>query len=507
MNTLQMHLRLTVVLAFLATLLAACGGSQPGTTAEGTAAPGTSAPAAQETSAATAENVGATTPPETVVTAPVPTDDLTTSSEGTAATAAATGVATAAAATAASGEGVTLRWRTRPDNQAEIDVYQQVSDSLDEQLEGVSLEYEPGGSESASYQDVLKTELASGTAPDVFWIPGTDIADFATRGLILNLREQADATEGYSDSDFYEGPMFHLTFDPETNQTGQALWGLPRDVSTFVLYLNLDLIEQAGAPDPRELAEQGNWNWDTFLETAIAINNLGGDVKGYGQNAWWGPTGYWVNAAGGGFFNEDRTACALDSDASVQGLEFQSRIYNEFNVAVPYGEDAEPPFLAGNVGMFQNGRWAVPGVRAGANFNFDVVKLPDGPGGPANWLFWGAYVVNANTEHPEEAWQLVQALTSADVQGQISELGVNVPSRVSEEATERFLTFTPPENNQAYIQGLTENPTAEGPLWAGSWPEYDKITGDKITALLNGDLSIDEFRSTVCEEANTVFNQ
>ena len=60
----------------------------------------------------------------------------------------------------------------------------------------------------------MKTELAAGTAPDVFWIPGTDIADFATRGLILDMREMADATAGYSDDDFSAGPMFHVTYLP-----------------------------------------------------------------------------------------------------------------------------------------------------------------------------------------------------------------------------------------------------------------------------------------------------
>lgn len=68
-------------------------------------------------------------------------------------------------------DDVSLRWRTRPDNQAEIDVYNSVSESIDEAWDGVSLEYEPGGSETSTYQDVLVTELEAGTAPDVFWIP------------------------------------------------------------------------------------------------------------------------------------------------------------------------------------------------------------------------------------------------------------------------------------------------------------------------------------------------
>ena len=108
-------------------------------------------------------------------------------------------------------QDVTLRWRTRPDNQAEIDVYQNASETIDNEFEGVTLQYEPGGSESASYQDVLVTEIEAGTAPDVFWIPGTDVARFAEAGLILNLNEYSSADSDFSADDFYAGPMEFLT--------------------------------------------------------------------------------------------------------------------------------------------------------------------------------------------------------------------------------------------------------------------------------------------------------
>jgi len=404
-------------------------------------------------------------------------------------------------------EDVTIRWRTRPDNQEEADVYQNISDDLMGGMDGVVLVYEPGGSETASYQDVLKTELASGTAPDVFWIPGTDVADFATRDLLLEMRELADGTAGHSDDDFYPGPMFHLTFDPESGNDGETLWGLPRDVSTFALYLNLDLIAEAGAEDPRELEAAGEWDWDAFLEVAEAVDALGDDIKGYGANAWWAPYDAWMNAAGGGFFNADRTACNLDSAESLEGLAFEQDLYTGVDVAVPYGEDSEPPYRAGNLGMFQNGRWATPGART-VDFDWDVVGLPEGPAGnPGNWLFWGAYVVNADTEHPEEAWELVQALTTAETQGTVSAIGANIPSRVSQEALDAFLTFTPPENNQAFLDGLTRDPVSEGPLWTGSWPEYVTVMDAAISSLLTGETTVDEFAASVCDEANKAFTQ
>ena len=407
-------------------------------------------------------------------------------------------------------EEITLRWRTRPDNQAEIDVYQKASDAIQAKMTGVKLTYEPGGSESSSYQDVLKTEIGAGTAPDVFWIPGTDVAEFATRGLILDLSAMATKTEGFSVADFYPGPMYHLTFNPETSKSGAdsgKMWGLPRDVSTFVLYLNLDLIAEAGADDPRELAKNGEWTWDKFLEVAQKVRGLGSDIYGYGANAWWGPYGVWLNGAGGSFFNTDRTACNLDSAESLAGLTFQRSLYVDNDVAVPYGEDSEPPFMAGRVAMFQNGRWGTPGIRANAKFNWDAVELPTGPKGMGNWLFWGAYVVNAKTAHPEEAWKLVQMLTTAETQGMISALGTNIPSRVSQEALDKFLTFTPPQNNQAFLNGLSQNPFAEGPLWAGSWPEFDAAMGPAIQAVLTGQKTVDEFAATICAEANKAFNK
>ena len=112
--------------------------------------------------------------------------------------------------------------------------------------------------------------------------------------------------------------MFHLTYDPEAGEAGGPLWGLPRDVSTFGLYLNNDLILEAGAEDPRELSANGEWTWEKFIEVGEAVAALGPDVKAYGQSNWWGPYGVWMNGTGGGFFTEDRMACALDTPKVVR---------------------------------------------------------------------------------------------------------------------------------------------------------------------------------------------
>jgi len=150
--------------------------------------------------------------------------------------------------------------------------------------------------------------------------------------------------------------------------------------------------------------------------------------------------------------------------------------------------------------MFMNGRWATPGTRTGANFNWDVVELPAGPAGSVDWLFWGAYVVNANTENPEQAFALVEELTSVDTQGKISALGANIPSRQSEEALEAFAGFTPPENAQAFINGIQNDPATEGPLWKGDWPAFSTTTDAAVNAVITGQRTIEDFQANICAE-------
>ena len=87
--------------------------------------------------------------------------------------------------TQAPAEMVTIRWRTRPDNQAEQDVYQKISDDLSAKLalQGIKLQYDPAP--VTGYEDKLKAEFSAGTAPDIVWIPGASTADYASLGVIM----------------------------------------------------------------------------------------------------------------------------------------------------------------------------------------------------------------------------------------------------------------------------------------------------------------------------------
>ena len=192
------------------------------------------------------------------------------------------------AAQAPAGEEVTIRWRTRPSDASEQKVYEELNKLANDTLnsKGIKVAYDPGVNQG--YFEKLKTELASGNAPDIFWVGGVETADFAATGLLMDLKPLIDKDASFVLADFYKQTVDELTNDGK-------IWGLPRDISTMVTYYNADLFKAAGLPTPKELAEQGKWNWETLLDSAKKLTDPAKQQYGVGFGNWWGPVwGYFT---------------------------------------------------------------------------------------------------------------------------------------------------------------------------------------------------------------------
>jgi len=405
---------------------------------------------------------------------------------------------TAAPAESGAAGGTTIRWRTRPGDAAEQQVYEELNTLVNDQLssQGISATYDPAPNQG--YFEKLKTELAAGNAPDIFWIGGVELADFVNTGQILDLKPLVDADSDFDIGVFYPNVIEQLTRDGK-------LYGLPRDISTMVVYYNADMFEAAGLETPKELAAAGNWNWDTMLEAAKQLTDPAQQQYGIGFGNWWGPGwGYFINAAGGSPFNAERTGCALNSPEAVQGATFAQNLYNE-NLLPAGDADGEALFNAGKVGMYFNGRWFAPGVRTNAQFNWDVAEMPQGET-KSTWLFWGPYLVNAKTANPEAAWQVLKVLTSAEATGKVASLGSNIPPRSDEAAVNAFLSATPPENNQAYLAGVPYA-ALEAPVWEGNWADFSGTVQSLWDQMIAGQITPEEFGNQACEQTASTFNQ
>ena len=396
------------------------------------------------------------------------------------------------------GSTITIRWRTRPSDAAEQAVYQALNDAANQQLASKNIKavYDPGVNQD--YEPKLKAELSAGTAPDIAWIPGASTADYVAAGQLLDIKPYLDKDTSLKIADFYPQPVAELTHDGK-------VYGLPRDISTMVTYFNADLFKAAGIPNPKELSDQGKWNWETLLDSAKKLTDASKQQYGLGFGDWWGPAwGYFTNAAGGGMFNKERTACNLNSAESVAGAKYVQDLYTQ--KLVPAGDaDGEALFNAGKVGMYFNGRWFTPGVRTNAKFNWDVAEMPEGKV-KSTWLFWGPYVINAKTANPDAAWEVLKAITAADAMGKVAAMGTNIPSRKDQTAVDAFLKSNPPTNNQAFLKG-TDYAVAEQALYTGNWGDFSGKVQPLWDQMIAGKITPEDFGKQACEQTTGAFTK
>lgn len=419
-------------------------------------------------------------------------------SAGSSATTGGTAAEPTAAPAAATTGGTTIRWRTRPSDSAEQKVYEELNALVNETLKdkGISATYDPAPNQG--YFEKLKTELAAGNAPDIFWVGGVELADFVNTGQILDLKPLIDKDTSFDIKVFYPNVIEQLTRDGK-------IYGLPRDVSTMVTYYNEDMFKAAGLQTPKELAAAGKWNLDALLDAAKKLTDPAKQQYGVGFGNWWGPAwGYFVNVSGGSPFTADRKGCALNTPEAIAGATYVRQLYDE--KLLPAGDqDGEALFNAGNVGMYFNGRWFAPGVRTNAKFAWDVAPMPSDKA-ESTWLFWGPYLVNAKTANSEAAWEVLKILTSAEATGKVAALGTNIPPRSDKAAVDAFLSATPPANNQAYLDGIPYA-ALEAPVWDGSWADFNSTTQSLWDQMIAGQITPEEFGNQACEQTADTFNQ
>ena len=100
----------------------------------------------------------------------------------------------------------------------------------------------------ADYWPKLMSMLAAGTPPDVFYMGFPEFVEYHAKDTLLNLQPYVDATSNFNASDFFPG-LLDAFRDRETGE----LYGIPKDWSTYVLYYNKEMFEEAGLPTPLSL--------------------------------------------------------------------------------------------------------------------------------------------------------------------------------------------------------------------------------------------------------------
>src|SRR5436190_5223507 len=305
--------------------------------------------------------------------------------------------------------------------------------------------------DSGAMRSKLKTMMAAGTPPDLFYLPPDILPDLATMKLIRPIddyvKKEFDAGKAAWFEDFYPILIRSFRYDIQKQRSGDGpLYGLPKDFTTAVMYVNTDLFTKANVRVPYQ-----GWTWDEFEQTTKKISDLNQLPEFSGRKIYGGFFTLWPDTIrnvvwtyGGDYFGKDFRDVLLDEPPAQEALRMILRarltdktVYNPSGIDKDGGQE----FFTGNIGVIGPiGRWQTPRFKDISNFKWDVVPVPyKNKEFQASQIFMVAWTMCARTKHPDQAFEVMKFLSGGEGMIQMAHAGLAIPPLQSVANSANFL--------------------------------------------------------------------
>jgi multiple sugar transport system substrate-binding protein len=314
----------------------------------------------------------------------------------------------------------------------------------------------------------LARAIATGNAPDITYIDNPEVALFASRGLLLDLKPFIEASDVVKAEDIYPGPLASITYEG-------GIYGLPRGANTIALYYNADMYRAAGL-DPDAPPQ----TWDQLYEAAKILTKPEDNIYGLAFSANGNEEGTfqflpWVQMTGGDYDNINtpgaERALTMWKSFIDDGLASpDSLIRSQWN--------STATFNSGNAAMAISGPWEIPRMSAEARFEWRVALLPVPEIGAerASALGEGDNVILANSDTPAEAFAFLEFLY-ANMDRVWNDFGYLPASKVE---------VTDPRFPEAYAVFEESMKYARNRGPSPDWPRISKAVQTAIQTALTG---------------------
>jgi len=290
-----------------------------------------------------------------------------------------------------------------------------------------------------TYFNTLRTDMAGGSADDIFWLSNAYFAAYADSGRLMNIGETLgpDAVSGWEPA----------VVDQFTRDG--VLWGVPQLTDAGIaVYYNADLLAAAGI-DPAQLSSV-RWSpgaGDTLRPllarlTVDADGNVAGTTNFDGQRVHqWAYNAAndaqaiylpYIGSAGGVFQRGDEFA--FDNPGAIEAFRYLVGLINNDHVAPPAsdtnnnGDFSRNQFLAGRMALFQSGTYNLEPVAKDATFHWGVTMMPTGPAGRVSVTNGIAAAGNSATKHPDAVRQVLAWMGSAEGNAYLGRQGAAIPA-------------------------------------------------------------------------------
>jgi len=298
----------------------------------------------------------------------------------------------------ASSDDVELRMSVWTSNEAQLALFNEIGDAYKAthpEIKSITFESLP----FAEYNTTLTTQIAGGNAPDLAWM-GDLSADLIKSGALVPLTDAFKGTENWGYDDLLPSATAEFSRD------GQ-LFAYPFSNSPFALYVNTDLVDEAGQTLPALPT------WDDVSKIGAAVHTAtdkGGFVINDFNYASWNTLATVWTGFGASAWSTDGTQCGFTSPEMTSAFRFlHDAIFTAESMPGP-GTTAD--FFAGDA-AFAVAQVSRAGLLDGS-FKYDVRPLPQGPAGSYSVLGQAGMGVLKSSDHAEQATDFLAFLTNPE---------------------------------------------------------------------------------------------
>lgn len=339
----------------------------------------------------------------------------------------------------------------------------------------------------------LATSFAAGDPPDVFLVNFREYSQFVSRGAIEPFGNHVEDVD-LDLEEYYPAPIEAFTFNDE-------LQCMPQNVSSLVVYYNVDLFQKAGV----ELPAAG-WTWDDFRAAGEALTK--GDVRGIGLEPSVIRVAPFVWSNGGEIVDDETapTGFTLDTPEAREALGFIVGLARDELIPTEQelsAQDLETRFVTGKLGMILSSRRDTPSFREVRGLNWDVGPLPVAKE-PVGILHSDGYCIAAQSSEQEAAADFIAYATGNQGQTITALGGRTVPSMISISESGAFLDPSQaPANSQVFLDAI---PNLRRTPVIPTWTEIEDLAEEILTrAFYEPGYTIDDAIEALVSETSDLF--
>lgn len=369
------------------------------------------------------------------------------------------------------------------------------------------------------YETKLTTMIVAGNPPDVGYLSPQTAYKWFEEGHIYDIQKLFEADERVQEEDFIDGAVFHH---------GESIVGVMNNLESYAIFYNKDAFDAAGL-EPLPTKPEEALTWDEFVTLAqrLTLDQNGhnaadsefdaDNIRQYGiyMNLWSGTFEALLVRNNTQYFPNMGDVTGINTPDFNEVYQRIADLMHVYHVMpTPTSADSMPApavsLQSRRYAMVIDGQWVCNDFAHIDGLNYGIGILPKLDNTRA--IYSGALgVIFSGSEHPEEAWQLLQHITSVEASTELFSDGLWMPNRKIYYTDEEKIALWASESRarvagyrDVLVDPIVNNSEVTGEVYVKNFGDINNILYPALDQVWVGKKTVDEVLTEIMPQLDSL---